>query len=118
MPKSQADYDRRAEHLELLKRAIDDESINAYAHEAFERMYDEMTNELPSRCAWGPAVWKKWDLSSGEEKWVLKMLGEEVPEPDTRLTGGEIPRGREVATPAVLQNLPKAPPGRKQTNGT
>jgi hypothetical protein len=111
------DLNQRQAHLTLLKRVLDlfEDEVNAYAREAFERMYDDMTTELPSRCAWGPAVWKKWDLSESEERWVLKALGEEPPEPDTRLTDGDIPRGREVALPEILkrENLPLKPPGRK-----
>jgi hypothetical protein len=40
-----------------------------------------------------------------------------VGKPLTRLTAGEIPRGREVPTPAVLQNLPKKPLPLPKSNG-
>ena len=50
------------------------------------------------------------ELRGRPRAWVREYLEKWEPIP-TRLTGGEIHRGREVETPTVLRNLPTRPPG-------
>jgi hypothetical protein len=55
-------------------------------------------------------------LSAKQRKWVddaAHRLEIEDPEDDPAKRNADVPRGREVEKPAVLRNLPKAPPGRK-----
>ena len=103
----------RADHLALLKRALELETIGGHSRDAFEGMLEDLTTEEPNRCAHAMPRWKRLVLSEKEVAWLLRSLGEDVPEPDNRLTDGEIPRGREVQMAPVLRApLPKRPPGR------
>lgn len=55
-------------------------------------------------------------LSERQRSWVRevgKRAGADVDNVMERWKRGEIPRGREVETPAVLRNLPMKPPGRR-----
>jgi len=49
-------------------------------------------------------------LTADQRVWVMSAHERIVGKPSTRLTAGEIPRGREVPLPPVLQNLPRRPP--------
>lgn len=103
---------RRAEHLDLLKRALELESLDAFSRAAFEDMLEDLSVEEDRRCAHGPPRWKQATLTAKQERWVRAKLGEEPPEPDTRLSAADVPRGREVAPMWDAGNLPKRPPGR------
>lgn len=57
-------------------------------------------------------------LVSGEQRCLSvkqRVWAETVARRVWPLDASLVPRGREVATPTVLQNLPKAPPGRKES---
>ena len=56
-------------------------------------------------------------LSPSQESWIEGVYAKLFDEPTYRneWSAGAIPRGKEVPTPAVLQNLPLRPPGRKAT---
>lgn len=46
------------------------------------------------------------------DRWVFGRLIEAGPTTLNMMTNKMVPRGREVATPEVLRNLPLKPPGR------
>jgi hypothetical protein len=46
-------------------------------------------------------------LSTKQRRWALDVLERVTP-----ISASDVPRGKEVLTPAVLKNLPKKPPGR------
>jgi hypothetical protein len=105
------DHGERVAHLALLKRVLD-LRLRDDVRAKFEDMLDEMTTQVPRRCAHGEALFKQWKLTAGQERWALGLLGEEPPPAHVRLTSGGVPRGREVPTPVVLLHLPMKPPGR------
>jgi hypothetical protein len=49
-------------------------------------------------------------LTTDQRAWATRVRERVVGPAPTRLTAGEIPRGREVPTPVVLRDLPKRPP--------
>lgn len=106
----------RETHLDLFRRALELE-FRDDVREAFLDMLSRLTTRPDARCSWARAAravfWTQDTLIEAQERWVRTALGEELPPPDTRLTSGDISRGHEVAMPAVLRNLPKAPPGRR-----
>jgi hypothetical protein len=55
-------------------------------------------------------------LSEKQRTWTKAIYEQifDVPEYQNLVSSGQVPRGREVATPAVLQNLPKKPPVRRR----
>jgi hypothetical protein len=57
------------------------------------------------------------ELTPKQRAWVTGVHERIVGKPLTRLTAGEIPRGREVPTPPVLQHLPKRPPPMPKSTG-
>ena len=71
------------------------------------RAFGEMAVRLESRP--GTA------LSDKQRKWLAGVYERVTGEPqyENLVSSGRVPRGREVETPAVLQNLPKRPPGRR-----
>jgi FMN phosphatase YigB (HAD superfamily) len=54
-------------------------------------------------------------LSNAQRAWAYEVAERVGCSPDyvNLVSSGRVPRGREVPTPAVLQNLPKKPPGRR-----
>jgi len=55
-------------------------------------------------------------LTDAQRHWVTdaaNRLELENPNDDPHERNRDVPRGKEVPTPAVLRNLPKAPPGRR-----
>jgi len=55
-------------------------------------------------------------LTDAQRHWVTdaaNRLELEDPHDDPRERNRDVPRGKEVPTPVVLRNLPKAPPGRR-----
>lgn len=57
-------------------------------------------------------------LSEKQVSWIDGVFvrlfpGEDEPEYTNEWSAGRVPRGREVATPNVLRNLPLRPPGRR-----
>jgi hypothetical protein len=49
-------------------------------------------------------------LTDKQRAWAVGAHERIAGKPSTRLTAGEVPRGREVPLPPVLQHLPKRPP--------
>jgi len=81
--------------LDLLTKEPRDEAISQVEVEAFQDMKQEM---LAGRSAF---------LSKRQRAWVEEAAKRVVPIP-----ASDVPRGKEVETPEVLKNLPKAPPKR------
>jgi hypothetical protein len=51
-------------------------------------------------------------LSERQREWAQRVA--DIPgEYKNLVSSGQVPRGREVPTPAVLQNRPLKPPGRR-----
>lgn len=97
--------ERQLESDRRLVRRVLDEEITEAEREAF----DEMLAMLDA----GRRV-----LSEKQRAWVRevgKRSGADVDGVMDRWKRGEIPRGREVETPAVLrrENLPMKPPGKR-----
>jgi len=57
-------------------------------------------------------------LTRDQRAWVMSAHERIVGKPLTRLTAGEVPRGREVSLPPVLQYLPKKPPPLPRSGAT
>jgi hypothetical protein len=55
-------------------------------------------------------------LSDKQRGWVTSVHGRVVPAYANLVSRGLAPRGREVPTPAVLQNLPKRPPPKRRVD--
>lgn len=57
---------------------------------------------------------KRRPLSPKQSEWVGSIYERlfDTPKYENLVSSGRVPRGREVPTPPVLQNLPKRPPGR------
>ena len=53
-------------------------------------------------------------LSAKQRQWVTSVHERLVPQYANLVSRGLVPRGREVPTPPVLQNLPKKPPPRRR----
>lgn len=55
-----------------------------------------------------------YPLSDKQRAWVRGVYERlfDVPQYENLISSGKAPRGREVPTPSVLQNLPKKPPHR------
>lgn len=56
-------------------------------------------------------------LSPKQRAWVTAVHERIVPEYQNLVSRGLVPRGREVPTPPVLQNLPKRPPPLPKRDG-
>jgi hypothetical protein len=54
-------------------------------------------------------------LTDAQRAWASEVAERVGCSPDyaNLVSSGRVPRGREVPTPPVLQNLPKKPPGRR-----
>lgn len=96
----------------LLRAVLDhpdhDRELGPEAVAAFEGMLDDLNARR----------WPK--LTDKQRAWVRKVadrLDVYVPGDGARPLAPEIPRGREVETPAVLRDLPKRPPGSRSTAG-
>lgn len=90
-----------ARDLELLSTALDMDLADA-VRAAFEDMQHKVD---------------RYPLSKKQRDWLKAVIAGEKYDPDPEylnlMSSGKVPRGREVATPAVLQNLPKKPPPRR-----
>ena len=53
------------------------------------------------------------ELTGPRQSWVKKVHDRIVPQYENLMSRGLVPRGREVPTPKVLQNLPTRPPTRR-----
>ncbi len=103
---------RRDDDLEMLRELLDEhwDELTDTETEAFASMRFDLQ-------AYGGILGpesengrKFQELTPDQRSWVERAHERLVGPAPTRLTAGEIPRGREVPTPTVLQNLPKKPP--------
>jgi hypothetical protein len=88
----------------------DDEKVSEKEADAFRSMHQLLVEGF------------REELTEKQRKWArgvaARIRGEEAePEYENLISNGLCPRGREVPTPAVLQNLPKRPPPRRASNG-
>lgn len=81
---------------DLLRRVLDTK-LTDEQREIFEDMLDK--------------IGSTGKLSEKQRTWAKSIVDE--PEYENLVSSGKVPRGREVPTPPVLQNLPKRPPPRK-----
>jgi hypothetical protein len=96
----------RDEDLALLRRLVDDSDVLDYERDAFAQMLRQL--EASSSEGGYHALSEPRRLWAREVAERVGCIGYE-----NLVSSGLVPRGREVATPAVLQNLPKKPPGRR-----
>ena len=82
--------------LALLGALIADEDLDPTERSAFSDMRGDLLSE------------ERLGLSKRQRAWA-----EEVMRRITPIRSEDVPAGRPVATPAVLQNLPKRPPPRR-----
>jgi hypothetical protein len=90
------DVYRQEEEAKLLEEVLALDSLSDANREAFE--------ELRVRLEDG------YLLTEKQKKWALGLL--DKPTYANEWSAGKIPRGREVATPAVLLRRPLKPPGK------
>jgi hypothetical protein len=83
--------------IALLKEAIECAKIDH--KESFENMLEKLEGH------------PTWTLTSKQRTWASEVVGKPVYE--NLVSNKQVPRGREVPTPAVLLNRPLRPPGRK-----
>lgn len=84
---------------EVLAETPDEDEETRYNARAFRSMLNENRALTPAQ---------KWWVRGVHER----IIG--TPNYENLISTGRAPRGREVPTPPVLQNLPKRPPGRKE----
>lgn len=53
-------------------------------------------------------------LTERQRSWAAAVRERVAPQYQNLISSGAAPRGREVPTPAILQNLPKRPPPRRR----
>lgn len=91
-----------AKDLELLVAVLDKDDLSDAVREAFEDMQHKVD---------------RFGLSSKQRAWARAILAGEKYEPEEEClnlwSSGKVPKGKDVPTPLVLQNLPKKPPQRK-----
>jgi hypothetical protein len=87
---------QREDDIALLKEAI--ELARVDHKDSFEDMLERL-EENPT-----------WTLTQKQRAWAKEVVGKPVYE--NLISSGRAPHGREVPTPAVLQNRPLKPPGR------
>jgi hypothetical protein len=90
----------RQEDLDLLNRLLEYE-----LREDLKEAFSDMRHGLQTGA--------RLSLSVRQRQWASEVLESFEPSYENAVSNGKVPRGREVPTPAVLQNLPKYPPGRK-----
>lgn len=89
---------RKLSDVDLLDRVLSDRSgdVSTAERKAFQEMRGAIV--LEERTA----------LSKRQRAWTEEACRRIMP-----INAADVPRGREVATPHVLQNLPMKPPGRE-----
>lgn len=95
---------QRAADLDLLNLLLDKhaDSLTDVEVEAFAGMRFNLTAGLR-----GPQF---LELTGKQREWAQDTHRRIVPVYENLVSRGLVPRGREVPTPPVLQNLPKCPP--------
>jgi hypothetical protein len=101
--------ERRTEDARMLRVIID-------AAESFD---EERAESFESTCAAFVEMLARLDrggrdLTDRQRAWVCGVYEQTtgVPVYENSWSAGKVPKGRDVPTPAVLQQLPKRPPGR------
>ena len=97
--------EHRANDLRALRGLLESESLTEPEAVAFENMLADITGATPFR-----------QLTARQREWAMARcdaLGVVVIDPAIR--NKDVPRGREVPTPAILANLPKSPPRKRTT---
>lgn len=90
-----------AKDIEDLEFLLEQEALGDFEREAFADMkMGLVTNQRQA-------------LSEKQRAWVDQVAERYRPTYENAWSAGKVPRGREVSTPAALQNLPKRPPPRK-----
>lgn len=56
------------------------------------------------------------ELTERQRAWAAAVRERVAPQYENLVSSGRAPRGREVPTPTVLQNLPKRPPTRRKND--
>lgn len=103
----------RDDDLSLLNELLNDhaDELTEVETEAFASMRFDLQAyggmEIPSKG-------KFQQLTEKQRQWVTSVHARVVPDYANMWSRGLVPRGREVPTPAVLQNLPKRPPPRRR----
>lgn len=94
---------QRADDIKLLKEILE-LAPKADAHADAQRAaFAEMLEQLDSG--------ERHQLSERQREWAQRVA--DIPgEYKNLVSNGQVPRGREVPTPAVLQHRPLKPPGR------
>lgn len=96
--------DQRAADLYALDQLLRENDLSDYERGAFENMNERLARG-------------RYPLTEKQRTWVLGRCEELGVDADLREhaeRNANVPRGREVATPGVLQGLPKDPPGRRR----
>lgn len=95
--------EHRETDLRALRGLLASESLTGKERAAFESMELDITGLTRFR-----------QLTKNQREWVLARCDElAIVVIDPAVRNKDVPRGREVETPAILRNLPKAPPRRK-----
>jgi hypothetical protein len=99
----------RADDLSMLNELLNDhaDELTDVETEAFAGMRFDLTAYAGLSSARGPGFHQ---LTDKQRDWVETVHQRLVTTYENLVSRGLIPRGREVPTPAILQNLPKRPP--------
>lgn len=89
----------------------DADTLRSAIHSAKEKDDDESSDAFIDMLERGRP------LTDKQRAWAERLAGispnEPAPTYENLVSSGRVPRGAEVATPLVLQNLPLKPPGRR-----
>jgi hypothetical protein len=101
---------QRADDLRVLNELLNEhaEQLSEQETEAFASMRFDMT---------GYSVGNRAELTDRQRAWVRGVYERIVPQYANLVSRGLVPRGKEVPTPLVLQNLPKRPPPMPRPGG-
>jgi hypothetical protein len=70
--------------------------------------FDDMRRQLVSG--------ERQHLSQDQNKWVRERHEQVVPVYENAWSAGKVPKGKDVPTPKVLQNLPLRPPSKPRVD--
>lgn len=81
---------------------------------AWSKENDPDENRVSMR-AFRDMIERGYPLSHAQRFWARRLLESLTGQPqyENAWSEGQVPRGREVPTPRVLQHLPKSPPRRR-----
>jgi hypothetical protein len=88
----------REEDLRKLRELLEEERLTDWERDAFGGMLESLD--------------RYHQITDKQREIVASVYDRFHPEYGNLVSSGKVPRGREVETPKVLQNLPKRPPGR------